>query len=135
MGHSILSEQEILAPFLEGLATGRLLYQKCGHCGTSFPGGRFCCESCWSDNLVWKEASGLGTLYSFVVYHRQFHQNYEVPYNFAIVELNEGPRIPTNVRFKLDELYVGMELRAHIEDGVLRFDAEPKTTKKKTKKI
>jgi uncharacterized OB-fold protein len=107
------------------LTQGRLLYQKCGHCGTAFAAGRLCCEICWSDDLSWQQASGKGTLYSFVVYHRQFHPDHPVPYNVAVVELAEGLRIPASVLAAPDRLRVGMSLHAHIADGIVRFDAEP----------
>lgn len=122
-GNGAAEAGDAFAPYLQGLAEGRLLYQRCRQCGTAFPAGRLCCEACWADDLAWEEASGRGTLYSFVIYHRQFHPDHPVPYNVAVVELAEGLRIPSSVRLPPGELQVGMPLRASIDRGVIRFDA------------
>ncbi len=63
--------------------------------------------------MSWKEASGRATLYTYSVVHVNdlppFHER--VPYVAAVVELEEGPRVMTNVEgVPFDELAVGMEL-------------------------
>jgi uncharacterized OB-fold protein len=43
-------------------------------------------------------ASGLGTLHSFVINQRAAPgSGFEAPYSIAIVELEEGPRMMTNI--------------------------------------
>jgi uncharacterized OB-fold protein len=41
--------------------------------------------------------SGKAKVFSYVVYRRAFHPAFEVPYNVAIIELEEGLRIQSNV--------------------------------------
>jgi|TARA_Y100000294_G_C8361252_1_gene258844 hypothetical protein len=47
----------------------------------------------------WEKTSGRGRIYSFGVYHRVYHQSFkmDVPYVFAVVQLEEGPRLVSNV--------------------------------------
>ena len=61
--------------------------------------------------MAWEQARGTGTVYTFSVVHRNdlppFHER--VPYVAAIVELDEGPRLMTNVvDCDVDEVAVGM---------------------------
>jgi len=48
---------------------------------------------------VWQEVSGHGKVFSFVVFHRVYHPGFtgEVPYVVALIELDEGPRLLSNV--------------------------------------
>jgi hypothetical protein len=43
--------------------------------------------------------SGRGRIFSYVVYHRVYHPAFaqEVPYAVAVIELDEGPRMISNV--------------------------------------
>ena len=49
--------------------------------------------------VEWVRASGRGRVFSFGIMHRVYHPAFaeEVPYNVAVVELEEGPRIPANL--------------------------------------
>ncbi len=89
----------VTAPYWEGLRGGRLLFQKCNKCGHEWLPGRTECSQCLSDDIGWVEASGRGKLFSWVIYHRAFNPAFKdkVPYNVAIVELDEGPRLITNI--------------------------------------
>ncbi len=57
------------------------------------------CRHCLSPHSDWREISGEGRIYSFVVYHRLYHPAFEqnLPYAVAIVELREGPRVLSNI--------------------------------------
>lgn len=87
-------------PFWEGCRRHELLLQKCRACeSTRFPPARLCAE-CGSEESEWIEASGRGRIYSWiVVVHPVPREVYadEVPYVVALVELDEGVRIPTNI--------------------------------------
>lgn len=63
-----------------------------------FPASELCTE-CLSMNLEWSQLSGLGTVVSFIVYHRAWHPDFanRLPYNVAVVELEEGPQIISTV--------------------------------------
>ena len=55
--------------------------------------------------------SGRGTVYSWIVVHQSQHPafNADVPYNVAIIELEEGPRLHTNIiGCTNDQIHIGM---------------------------
>jgi len=72
-----------------------------------------------SSNLRWEKVSGRGTVYSYTVVRRAGIPGFEkdVPYVFAIVELDEGPRIATNtVGVEPEKVRIGMEIEATFDD-------------------
>jgi len=114
--------------FFEGARRHELMLMRCKSCGAWRLPSRPRCPDCWSTETEWAKASGRGTLYSFGIMHQKFPGFEEdVPYNFAIVELEEGPRIVSNiVGVPNDELRVDMPVEAVFddvaEDGtILRF--------------
>lgn len=98
-------------PWWDAARDGRLLIKRCADCGRAHFYPRPFCPHCWSANVAWEQASGRGTLYTWSVVHQNDLPpfNERVPYVAAIVELDEGPRMMTNV-VDCDpaELVVGM---------------------------
>ena len=82
--------------FFDGLRERRLLIQRCGECGQAYFYPRPFCPECLSGDVAWEEASGKGTLYSFVINYRNA-PGFDAPYIIAVVELAEGPRMMTNL--------------------------------------
>jgi len=101
------------APFWEAARDERLLIRRCSACGVaSFYPRRFCPE-CWSEDVEWEQASGRATLYTWsVVYANDLPPFRDrLPYVAAVVDLDEGPRMMTNVvGCEPDGLKVGMDL-------------------------
>jgi uncharacterized protein len=98
-------------PYWDGLREGKFLIRHCNACGHDYFYPRPFCPACWSRDVAWKEASGRGTLYTYSVVHVNdlppFHER--VPYVAAIVELEEGPRVMTNIEgVPFDELHADM---------------------------
>lgn len=60
---------------------------------------RYLCPHCWSTDLDWVQASGRGTVHSFTVIRRAPAQAFasRVPYVVALVDLEEGPRMMSNI--------------------------------------
>jgi uncharacterized protein len=82
--------------FWDGTARGELLLQRCRDCKTIyFPPQPFC-PSCSSDDVEVVRASGRGSLSSYVINQRAA-PGFEAPYVIAVVELEEGPRLLTNL--------------------------------------
>jgi uncharacterized OB-fold protein len=113
------------APYLDGLRAHRLLLQRCGDCSKyRYPPSMFC-PWCLSDSLEWVEASGRGSVYSFIILHQPYHPGFrdDLPYNVAVVELAEGPRIVANLT-EIDnaDIRIGLEVVADY------FDATPEAT-------
>ena len=102
-------------PFWDGLKEHKFLLRHCNACGRDHYYPRPFCPTCWSDDLSWKEASGRGKLYTYSVVHVNDLPPFpeRVPYVAAIVELDEGPRMMTNVvDCEFDALEIGMALDA-----------------------
>ena len=106
-------------PFYRGAKEHKLMLVRCSSCGTWRMPGRDRCVDCWSTESEWAEASGRGKLYSFGIMHQQYHPAFTdvLPYNFAVVELDEGPRMISNVvECANDTLRVDMPLVASYDD-------------------
>lgn len=76
-----------------------LKYQQCDNCGCVVFYPRRHCTGCLDGKLVWKTASGRGTVYSYSVVRQSYHPffRHHVPYAVAWIDLEEGPRILSNV--------------------------------------
>ncbi|GAA5236886.1 Zn-ribbon domain-containing OB-fold protein [Verticiella sediminum] len=86
-------------PFWDACRAGRLDLQRCTACGhVRYPISRFC-PRCLSEDHAWTTMSGRGTVFSYVVFHRAYHPGFkeDVPYNVALVQLEEGPRMYSNI--------------------------------------
>ena len=57
------------------------------------------CPHCLAADFAFVPVSGRGKVFSFVTFHRVYHPAFEqeVPYVVALVELEEGPRLLTNI--------------------------------------
>jgi uncharacterized OB-fold protein len=98
-------------PFFEGALRGELRLQRCKDCGTFLVLGSRVCTKCLGENLEWTPVSGRGTLFTFGLMHQKYHPGFfdEIPYNVSVVELEEGPRLQTNIiGVKNEGLRVGM---------------------------
>jgi uncharacterized OB-fold protein len=88
-----------LADFWAAAGQGRLLLRRCDDCGDPIWYPRTFCPDCGSLRTSWAEASGRGHVYSYTVVHRSAVPGYRdvTPYVVAYVELEEGPRVLTNI--------------------------------------
>ena len=84
--------------FWAGARRGELRIQRCNACGKAYFFPRPFCPFCSSKDIAWFTASGRGKLYSYVITHRPAYgfQDY-TPYVIAVVQLEEGPRMMTNI--------------------------------------
>jgi len=76
-----------------------LRYQKCDACGTVVWHPRRHCPGCTGGQLGWQTASGKGAIYTFSVVRQSYHPFFrtQVPYAVAWIDLDEGPRLLSNV--------------------------------------
>ncbi|HZV51381.1 MAG TPA: OB-fold domain-containing protein [Candidatus Dormibacteraeota bacterium] len=96
---SLITETPVSVPYWAALRAGRLDFQRCRACGNAWLPPREECPRCLEADWAWETASGHGRVISWVVYHVAPNQMFasRVPYNVAIVELDEGPRLITNL--------------------------------------
>jgi uncharacterized OB-fold protein len=103
-------------PFWDATAEGRLLLPQCEECQTLIWYPRPFCPECASTRVRWTPASGRGTVYSFTINRRGVA---DLPayrdagtYVLAYVELEEGPRVMTNiVGCAPDDVRIGMSVQ------------------------
>ncbi|KCZ58688.1 Zn-ribbon domain-containing OB-fold protein [Hyphomonas chukchiensis] len=86
-------------PFWEAAEKSQLRYMACNSCAHSFLPARTECPNCLAADLEWRMASGKAQLISWVIYHRAFHPAFadRLPYTVALVQLEEGPRMISNI--------------------------------------
>jgi uncharacterized OB-fold protein len=87
-------------PFWEACQRGRLTLQRCSDCGhIRFPPTRFCAK-CRSVKCEWIESKGRGRVFSWIVVRHPVPRDVyaqDVPYVVALIALDEGVRIPSNI--------------------------------------
>lgn len=104
--------------FWDATTDRELLLRRCPDCKTVYHYPRTLCPNCLNDDTEWIEASGNGVVYSYTVI-RQTRGEYSdsTPYILAYVELEEGPRIMTNiVSCDPDDVTVGQKVTVIFDD-------------------
>jgi len=119
-------------PFWEGCRKHELLIQKCQDCQKYIFYPKMFCPNCLSSNLKWVKSSGKGKVYSYMVVYSYQPTEFEkdLPYVVAIVELEEGVRLMSNI-VKCPPESVKCDMRV----GVLFEDVTEKVTLPKFKPI
>ena len=105
--------------FWDAAKAHRLAAQRCLACDTLFFYPREFCPACWSSRLEWEDLSGGGLLYASTIVRQPGNPafNDDVPYLYAIVQLDEGPRIVTNVvEIDPEQAEIGMRLKVRFDD-------------------
>lgn len=105
------------APFWAAAFEGRLVVQRCERCGSHQLYPRASCLSCRGP-VDYVEASGRGTVYSYTVIRQNYARPFRdwIPYVVALVDLEEGPRVMTNVvGADPEDVHIGMAVRARFE--------------------
>lgn len=102
---------ETSQPHWDGCKQGELLVQQCADCNAYVFIPQESCTNCQGSNLNWVKSSGKGVLYSYTTVFRPQRVEFEVPYVVAIVELEEGWHMLSNlVECDLDAIKVGMPI-------------------------
>lgn len=85
-------------PYWEAAADGEFLLRECTNCGLVYHYPRALCPDCLSDDVEWRQGSGEGTVYSYSVTEQvEGWPDDALPHVVAYVELDEGPRVMTNL--------------------------------------
>lgn len=86
-------------PFWDGCKQHELRFQRCSDCGHVRWPASIVCPQCYSSDTEGIVASGKGKVYTFAIFHQVYHPAFadDVPYVTASVELEEGPRLLTNI--------------------------------------
>lgn len=109
----------VSAEYWDACRRHELLIQRCGGCAKHQFYPRLVCAICSENSLQWVRASGRATLTTFTIVRRPVSRAYAaaVPYVVALVALEEGPTMMTNiVDCDVDEIRIGMALEVAFED-------------------
>ncbi|MGH9229070.1 MAG: Zn-ribbon domain-containing OB-fold protein, partial [Acidimicrobiales bacterium] len=88
---------EASEPFWEATRAGRLVLPWCTACERPVWFPREVCPGCLGSAIEWREATGRGVVHACTVEHRPRQPVLDPPYVVALVELDEGVRLMTNV--------------------------------------
>jgi uncharacterized OB-fold protein len=109
-------------PFWAAAAEQKLVMQRCQECRAYIWTPRPACFECGSECVEWKELSGKGQVYSFTVIRqvvgRAASKAFEpdVPYVVAWIDLDEGPRMISNViGCPVEDVKLGMKVAVVFE--------------------
>jgi len=107
-------------PFWDAAKAHTLVLPWCRDCGRPHFYPRSLCPHCLSRSLEWRQASGKGTLYSYVINHKPAKGFDTVPYAIGVVALAEGPRMLSNIvtagEPTPDNLRIDMNLDVFFDD-------------------
>jgi uncharacterized OB-fold protein len=104
------------AAYWERCAAGEFALQRCTTCRTwRYPPSPLC-NSCLGRESVWEVPSGRGTVWSWIRMHqRYFGDAFELPYEVAFVELDEGPFMIAGFASAADVLPIGARVEVVLE--------------------
>lgn len=101
--------------FWEGAKKGKLMIQKCLKTNNFFLYSRAHFGGSAEDDYIWVEASGEGTVYSYIISYipgGSEHYINKVPYIVASIKLIEGVRLTSNIITKnLDKVKIGDKVK------------------------
>jgi uncharacterized OB-fold protein len=106
-------------PYWEGCKRHELRIQQCGACGQHQFYPRLYCSKCFSERVEWVHASGRATVTTFTIVRRPVSPAFkdDMPYVVALVTLEEGPSMMTNIVGCVPEkVTIGMPVAVTFED-------------------
>jgi uncharacterized OB-fold protein len=110
---------EVTRPFWEAATRHELVMPRCTTCDHLFFYPRSECPRCLSNHLEWVRVSGRGRLHTYTIVYQPANAAFrdDTPYIYAVVQLDEGPRMVSNVvQCDLDAVKVDMPLEAIFDD-------------------
>ena len=111
----------VTQPFWEAAANGKLVMQRCGDCRSWVWCPRPACVECGSEKLAWTPLSGRGQVFAFTVIREVVGRALrgfagDIPYVTAWIDLDEGPRICSNViGCAIEQVKIGMPVEVVFE--------------------
>ncbi|NLO22044.1 MAG: hypothetical protein GX119_08595 [Syntrophomonadaceae bacterium] len=101
-----------------------LSIQYCPTCAQYIFYPRALCPHCWQGVPEWKESSGRGKVYTYTVVRKSYLPEFasRVPYIYALVELAEGIRLPSNIiDCPVEQIRIGMQVELAWVQGDFGF--------------
>jgi uncharacterized protein len=94
-----LEDPDLTQTYWDAAKRHELLIPRCAFCNKFFWYPRPACPSCLREGWEWTAVSGRARLHTFTTVYQAAHPAFQddVPYAFAVVQLEEGPRMMSNV--------------------------------------
>ena len=115
----VAANVDLSQPFWDAMKRHELVLPRCNACSNSFFYPRERCPECLSADLTWYRAGGKGHIYSFTIIEQPVDRTFleEVPYIYAIIQLDDGPRMISNVvDCAIEDVRVDMPVTAVFDD-------------------
>ena len=106
-------------PFWDAARQHRLSIPRCNSCGQHHFYPRELCPHCHSADLEWTDVSGKGEIYTFTVARKPAGPAFadDVPYVIAMIALDEGPRMLTNIiTADVEQVAIGDRVTVRYDD-------------------
>lgn len=109
----------IAEQFWNGLKNRQFLVQKCSDCKSQIFYPRVICPYCGTPDPEFKEHNGLGEIYSFTIIYKTRHPEFkkDVPYALALIDLDGGGRMMTNIiECDIEDVKIGAPVEIQFTD-------------------
>ena len=96
-----------------------LRIQRCIDCGRLNNPSTAYCPNCMAENFEWIKMSGKGKVYSYAIVRQPYHKAFvnDLPYVIAAIELEEGPRVMSNIiGCRPEDIKIDMPVEVQFED-------------------
>jgi uncharacterized protein len=116
---------EEMKPFWDAVAGKRFKLMRCQKCQEWYWPAAYCRKhenEPFYGNMKWEDASGKGKVFAFNIHRRAFNPAFDVPYVYALIELDEGPMFGANIiDIPVEEVSIGMPVEVTFEtyDGTV----------------
>jgi uncharacterized OB-fold protein len=100
-------------PFWDSCRKGELIIQQCSNCNEYQYYPRGICSNCWTNDVKWIHSTGKGKVWTYTITYQNRTPGFaeDVPYVLALVELEEGVKMFTNIiACDPKEVRIGMEV-------------------------
>ena len=88
---------ELTAPFWEAASNRSLVYPYCPQCAQAFFVPQVVCPTCHTYDWEWRTSGGVGVVETFTWIERPPTPEFDPPYCLAVVVMEEGWRLLTNI--------------------------------------
>ncbi len=106
-------------PYFDACNESRLVIQQCDTCHRWQFYPRHVCSYCGGGDLVWRQAAGTGRVASYTVVRRAVSKAYTAPYVIALIDLDEGVRMMSQLReIDVDSVFIGQCVEVVFEQWV-----------------
>ncbi len=113
------ANEELSRPFWEAAKRHQLIMPRCNACGNVFFYPREACPECLGADLGWTPVSGRGRVHSYTIVHQAANAAFQpdAPYAYAVIQLDQGPRLVSNVvDCPIEDVTVDMPVTATFDD-------------------